>query len=189
MRRWVPLLVLAVVLALPAGASANAYTEVQQVYAQAGTGQLPACQFSSAELEAALKQAPSYTFQYQSDFTDAIEAALASRANGDCLTRGSAAVTSQSALGPGAHLRSADLRLPTSLTAASSAGLPVVLAALFILVGALLVCLAGWFGFSALGREPRGIQAARHALREAEYRIGAGWEDLSDRLRRRDAAN
>lgn len=185
LRRWLPLLIVAGFLALPAGALANAYTQVQDAYAQSGTGQLSACEFTSAELEAALKQAPSYDYQYQSDFTDAIQTALAARADGDCAGTGSAApVTARDSLGPGARLSSADTHLPTSLTAPGSGPLPLVLVVGFVLVGVAVLFLGGWLGLNAIGSEPRLIRAAQHSLREAEHRIGAGWDDLADRLRR-----
>jgi hypothetical protein len=182
-RRWGTGLILTGLLALPAAAQANAYTEVQQVYAASGTAQIPACQFSSPELEAALKQAPSYDYEYQSDFTDAVEGALAARATGDCATAGSGAVP-RGSLGPGSHLSAVSSQLPGSLTAAGSGALPPVLLVGFVLVGALLLGLAGWLGLGPRGHEPRVLQGARQALREAEYRIGAGWTDLTDRLRR-----
>ncbi len=180
-RRALPLLVLAALLAFPAGALANAYTRVQAVYTASGTGQIPTCEFSSAVLEAALKQAPSYNYQYQSDFTDAIQAALAGRANGDCAGTTTPATSS---LGSGAHLSSGAGALPDSLTGPGSGGLPLVLVVVFALIGAVLVTVAGWFVLSALGYEPRVLRAARHSLREAEYRVAAGWDDLADRLRR-----
>jgi hypothetical protein len=180
-RRGTVALILAGLLTLPATARASAYAQVQQVYSASGTGQIPACQFSSSELTAALRQAPSYNFQYQSDFTDAVQAALAARADGDCAAAGSGA---RGSIGPGSHLTAGTAALPASVTAAGSGALAPVLLVAFILVGALLLCLAGWIGFSALGYEPRALQAARHCLREVEYRIGAGWTDLTDRLRR-----
>jgi hypothetical protein len=182
--RWTAALITVGFLALPTSALANAYTQVQGAYTTSGTGQIAACQFSSAELETALAQAPSYSFQYQSDFTDAVQAALAARANGDCVSGGTAPAVAKSALGPSARLDSADTRLPTSLTAAGSGGLPLVLVVGFGLVGLFLLGLTLWFGFNAVGADPRVLRAARQSLHEAEYRIGAGWEDLTDRLRR-----
>jgi hypothetical protein len=184
LRRWIALLVLAGCLAVPAEALANAYSQVQDAYVQSGTTQISPCEFSSAELEAALTQAPSYNYQYESDFTDAIQVALAARADGDCARAGSATVAVTRSLGPGSRIPSADTQLPRSLTAAGSGGLPPVLLVAFILIGAFLVCLGGWLGVNGLGAESRVIRAARHSLREAEYRIAAGWDDLADRLRR-----
>jgi hypothetical protein len=184
LRRWSLGLVLAGCLAFPAGALANAYTEVAGAYAASGTASIPACQFSSDTLQAALTQAPTYSYQYASDISDAIAAALASRANGDCATARAPAAASRGAIGPASRLRSADTRLPTSLTAAGSGRLPTVLLVAFVLVGLAGLGLLGGLGLRALGAEPRLIRSARHSLREAEYRIGAGWEDLADRLRR-----
>lgn len=183
-RRWTLALLVTGCLAWPAAARANAYTQVSQLYARTDTGQIPPCQFSSPVLEAALRQAPSYDYEYDTAFSDAIGAALAARADGDCTRSAAARPPTRGSVNPAAHLTSADLRLPRSITAAGSGGLPLVLVIAFALVGVLALMLATWLGFTSLGAEPRLVQSARHSLREAEHRIAAGWEDLSDRLRR-----
>jgi hypothetical protein len=169
-------------LALPSPAMANAYTQVEQAYSASSTGALSPCAFSSTTLEAALKQAPAYDYQYGADITDAIQAALSARADGECRTGPAAAVAGS--LGSGVQLKSADTALPGSVDSAASGGLPLVLVIAFALAGAGLLVLGVWLGAGALGFDPRLRRAARHSLREAEYRMSAGWDDLTDRLRR-----
>ncbi len=175
-----PLLALALALALPATAGASAFTKVNQAYLQSGT--LSPCEFSSTELEAALKEAPAYNYQYGGDFTVAIQAALSARADGQCTT-GTAKPTVSGA-GAGAQLKSASTRLPGGFDSAGSSGLPLVLVLAFALAGACLLALGAWVAVNALGFDPRLGRAARHSLREAEYRASAGWVNLLDRLRR-----
>ncbi|HET9074381.1 MAG TPA: hypothetical protein VFN48_07360 [Solirubrobacteraceae bacterium] len=182
LRRFAILAVLLSTLALPARALADAYTQVHAAYLAAGTGTLAPCEFSTTQLTQALRQAPNYSFQYQSDFTDAIQAALSARADGQCAT-GRARVT-RAGLGAGAHLRGVDTTLPGSVTAAGSGGLPPVLLAAGGLVGVALVLTLGAWGVAALGLDPPWLRGARHSVREAEFRLSAGWEDLLDRLRR-----
>jgi hypothetical protein len=177
---WLLVLALAACLALPAVASASAYSQVLQAFSQSSTGTLSPCAFSSATLAAAEKQAPNYDFQYSGELTAAIQAALSARANGACSARKHPAAGAAST----ATLKGADTQLPGSATSATSGGLPLVLALAFGLGGACLLVLAGWIGLGALGYDPRPWRAARHSLREAEYRLGAGWDDLADRMRR-----
>ena len=176
------LAVLITALVLPAGALANAYTQVQAAYDAAGTGTLPACAFSATELTQALKEAPNYDFQYQGDVSAAIQAALSARADGQCA--GGRGRSARAGLGAGAHLRGVDTALPGSVTAPGSGGLPAVLVAAVGLLGvALILRMLSW-GFVALGLDPAWLRGARHAVREAEFRLSAGWEDMLDRLRR-----
>jgi hypothetical protein len=176
-------------LARPAAARANAYTRVAGAYIKSSTGTLSPCAFTSAELETALKQAQTYDVQYGGDITTAIQSALAARANGACRAGSSSGSTTTPAgsLGPGATLKGGGARLPSSTGAAGSGGsggLPLVLVVIFALAGACLLALGAWVAVSALGLDPRLGRAARHSLREAEYRMSASWDDWSDRLRR-----
>ena len=167
-------------VAFPARALASAYTQIQSAYAKSSSGTIAACQFSSAELQAALTEAPSYDYQYGADVTDAIQAALAARANGQC--RHATAAAPAGSLGPAATLQGAPDRLPGSVGSAGSSAGPVLTIVLAVAgFGLLLAC--GWLGVSALGFEPRWRRALGHSLREAEYRISAGWSDLTERLR------
>jgi len=133
-------------------------------------------------LSGALKEAPAYDYQYGADISDAIQAALSARADGSCHT--GTTTTPVGSLGSRATLKSGSTGLPGSLDTSGSGGLPLVLVVAFALAGACLLVLAGWVAFGALGYDPRLGRAARHSLREAEYRFSAGWDDLTDRLRR-----
>jgi hypothetical protein len=171
----------------PVAARANAYSTVAAAYLNSRSGTLSPCQFSSAELELALKQAQSFDVQYGGDVTAAIQSALADRANGACRAGSGSTTTPAGSLGAGATLKgggSGGSRLPSSAVSASSGGLPLVLVVAFSLAGACLLVLGVGVAAGALGLDPRWGRAARHSLREAEYRIGASWEDWTDRLRR-----
>src|SRR5579859_224869 len=74
-------------------AAADAYREVLSIYEAEGS--IPPCQFSSPQLEAALRGEDAYGAQYFADFTDAIQSALAQRASGACTRRGQVAARSQ----------------------------------------------------------------------------------------------
>jgi hypothetical protein len=70
-------------VSLPASmAQANIYTQVLQVYETNAT--VPPCQFSSKQLESALKGVNTYGQQYFADFTAAVQTALDQRASGAC---------------------------------------------------------------------------------------------------------
>ena len=82
---------LAVIVAVPAGRqrrspraglAAGAYQQVLHVYEREGS--IPPCQFTSAQLQSALNGVDTYGAQYFADFTQAIQAALTSRAGGSC---------------------------------------------------------------------------------------------------------
>jgi hypothetical protein len=123
---------LAVVGASPALA-ASSYSRVLHTYETQGT--VPACQFSAATLQSALRGVDVYGQQYFADFTDAIQSALAQRASGEC--RPSTPSGELATARPDPSLR---LTLP-AVTASTSAGPPLPLLALLIL-GALAVVLA-----------------------------------------------
>jgi hypothetical protein len=164
------------VLAVPASASADSYTAVYNAYSQSGT--LPACQFSTAELESALTEAPTYDVEYFGEFSDAIQAAISERASGDCTRHhaGSALPRPRGPLPPAP-------RLPTSLTPGTGAGIPLPLLLALILAG--LAVLGG--GAAALARgfgwDPQWAQSVRHSWGEAEYRVAGTWEEFRDWLR------
>lgn len=141
-------------LALPAGAAAAAdvYQQVLQTYERAGT--IPACQFTAGQLQTALNGIDTYGAQYFADFTDAIQAALAARAGGECstaparpATAAAPAVGSQPGAPGGAAGSNAVARLP-SVTAATGGGLPVAL----IVLAALAVGLTLAGGLTAGAR-------------------------------------
>ena len=161
-------------LAVPALglAAPSIYAQVLQAYQAHGS--IAPCQFTSTQLETALKGVDTYGEQYFADFTVAIQKALAARATGVCI--------------PGARLPGGLGGANTgfiapSITAPTGSGVPapvLVLAALTLLVGA-----AG--AATALARttrlKRRWPAALRHGLGEAGYRATATWRDLLDRGR------
>jgi hypothetical protein len=86
-RALLAVIALGSVLLLPASASAgtSSYQRVLRAYEHAGT--IPACQFSSSELQATLAGVDTYGAQYFADFTQAVQNALSTRAAGVCLRR------------------------------------------------------------------------------------------------------
>jgi hypothetical protein len=159
----------AALVVAPATALAGPYQQVYETYST--TGGVSACQFSAATLEAALKDTPSYSLEYDADFTLAVQNAISARAGGAC-SRGSSS-----------KLRGLKLQLtnygnpapPSGVTTANGAGvpLPLVLLALLALFGLLGTGVIA--GGRALGFRPRWAAAADHALRETEYRLGDQW--------------
>jgi hypothetical protein len=152
----------ALLLAPAAAVAASAYTAVERVYA--ATGSVPPCRFSSTELEAALRETPTYDLEYSGDFPAAIQSALSARAAGACTPHRTAAVVPA---GP----PPATPRPPASVTAAtaSPAPWPLVLAASVLAAALLAGTLAAALRRS--GSDPRWVQALRHSWREAEWRL------------------
>jgi hypothetical protein len=135
--------------------AASAYQQVLRVYERDAT--IPPCQFSSGQLQAALSGVDSYGAQYFADFTQAIQAALTSRAAGECpgsapggrvaasgggVAASGGGSTSSGVPGPG---RAAPLG---PLTAATSSGVPAPL----LVLAALAVVLAGLGAFAGVAR-------------------------------------
>jgi hypothetical protein len=168
---------LASTVALDAGTAwADAYTKVERTYAETGT--IPDCRFSSSQLEAALRETPTYDLEYFGDFTSALHTVLTQQAGGRCSHRGPAA--GSLALGPGPG---GSLALPSSATSSTSAGIPApLLLTLAILLAG--IALAAILSFARLGGwGPPWTRAARHAWLEAEYRVAGTWSEFRDRLR------
>jgi hypothetical protein len=159
----------------PAAARASAYTEVLHTYQ--ANGSIPPCAYSSDQLSSALKGIDTYGQQYFADFSNAVQNALAARASGAC-ARGVPPVT-QSAPVP------APPALPSSATAATDADVPAPI----VLMAAVAAVVAAALAIRAIARaggwEPRWTPSWRHAWGEAGYRVGGGWEDFLDWLRRR----
>ena len=163
------------VLALAAPtARANIYTQVLGVYETDAS--VPPCQFSSQQLENALKGIDTYGQQYFADFITAVQTALADRASGACSPHNQAANPVAKSQGPIAPLE------PGSLTAATGASLPapMVLMAAFAAVLGLLGAIAAvwrWRGWN-----PRWAARWRHAWGEAGYRTNGRAADFDDWL-------
>jgi hypothetical protein len=152
----------------PAPARADIYSQVLRTYQAQGS--IPACQFTSAQLSAALKGVDTYGAQYFADFTDAIQTALAARASGACIQR-SAGSRATAALPP--------LR-PGSLTASTSAGLPAPILAMTVLGMLILATFVLRALARAFGWDPAWAARWRHACAEASYRVGGGLGSFAD---------
>ena len=174
-KAWITIAVLTLGLSVlaPTAVGASAYTQVLQTYQATGT--VPACRFSSVELEAALKGIDTYGQQYFADFSDAVQSALTARAAGTCLHGVHAVAT---AAAPQAAL-------PAAATSPTGGSVPLPM----LLLGGLALATALVGGTLAVVRsqawEPRWAAAWRHAWAEAGYRIAGGLSDAADRWRRR----
>ena len=178
-------LLLALLLAallIPASAvGASAYTNVLRTYQQTGT--VPACRFSTAQLESALKGIDTYGAQYFADFSNAIEAALAARAAGSCDSHAAGGQAATGAAGaPGGAPPGPTARFGP-ITASSAAGVPapiIVMGALGAVLGLVLLVVGA---LSVRRREPGWAAAWRHSWSEASWRAAGTWEELLDWLK------
>jgi hypothetical protein len=149
-------------LMIPAAAAgANIYSRVLRAYET--NGSVPPCQFSSQQLQTALKGIDTYGAQYFADFTTAVQNALAARASGACAPARAQAVAAGESR---ARASSVPLKL-RPLTAATGASVPapILLMAVFAAVTAILGGL--WW---RLSRNPR-------AEGEPGYRAAADGND------------
>ncbi len=157
----------------PAEAS-SAYSQVLKVYER--RGQIAPCLFTNQELQSALKGIDTYAAQYFQDFPSAIQAALAARNSGACLSPSSRKASSV--------IRG---RLPPQrlrpLTAPSTGAVPaplLLLALLAVVVGGLAIIAAAiWW----LGLEPRGLRWCRQLWAEVGLRARETWLDFGERRR------
>lgn len=160
------LAVLLLFVLFPGLAAGSAYSRVVQAYSATGT--VPACRFSSAALEAALRETPTYDVEYFGDFTNAVRAALAARAAGVCTPRHSlGAATANEVLGPPPAAPSP----PSSATAPTGGSLPLPLLLAACLLGLACLVAAAVGIVRAAGWDPAWAQGLRHAWREAEDRL------------------
>lgn len=162
-----------------ATASGDSYQQVLQAYRSQGS--VPACRFTSPQLQDALKSIDTYGAEYFSDFATAIQNALAQRASGACGGARQSLVERFGSLSSRAAARSAKRLAP--LTAATSAGIPLALLLLALLAGTgaaggLLAGLWRWSGWT-----PSWWLAWRHALAEAAQRTAMVWMDFTDWIR------
>jgi hypothetical protein len=158
-----------------AGAAASAYQQVTQSYQT--TGQVPVCRFSSAELEAALKEASPDEMQYYGDVTEAIQSTLDAQATGGCNKHRSGVVASSDLGG---------LRVPpppADVTAGTGAGVPLPLVLLFAVAAAFAAVALTLRLARAGGWDPAWAASVRHTWGETEYRISGLWAEFTDWLR------
>jgi hypothetical protein len=160
--------------ALAPSAAASTYTIVLHAYETSGT--ISPCQFSSAQLAAALKGVDTYGAQYFADFTNAIQSALAARAAGAC-THNRA---------PAARHRvraAASAPVPGPVTAPTNAGVPAPLLLMAAIAAAFALCAAVAGVFRVRGWDPVWLAGWRHSWAEAGYRLGGTWSEFVDWLR------
>lgn len=147
-----------------AAGSPGIYSRVLHAYSLSSSGSVPACKFTSQQLSSALGSVDTYGQQYFADFIAAIQTALAARAAGAC--SGHRRIIS----GAGGN-GTGGPRLPASLTAASSSGVPAPLlvlgiAAAVLAIAAALVVVLG---------QSAALAQWRHSWAEARYRLGGRW--------------
>jgi hypothetical protein len=159
------------------------YTRVLHAYQT--TGRVPPCEFTSPQLASALNSVDTYGQQYYADFIGAIQTALTARASGVC------SQTSRHPLGAVAHYGRGSSgqipgapALPSSITAPTRSGLPL-LPVLLVALGALLAAAAAFSWWARMrGWEPGWATSWRHGAAEARYRARGTWQDLTGKLRR-----
>jgi len=163
--------------ALPATAAAAGPGNYLQVLgAYQANGSVPPCQFTSAQLQDALKGVDAYGEQYFADFTNAVQAALASRASGACAPGGARTQPS----GPTA---AASHFTPPAVTGSTGSDLPAPI----LVLGGLTLAAALGAALAVIGRargwDPRWLAALRHGAGDAGYRAATAWERLMTRGR------
>lgn len=204
--RTARVLLLALALALVPASLARAdqaYDRVAAAYAQAG-GQLDACAFTQAQLEAGLAGIPKEIKRYVPDLRKAIRDGIATHVRGDCAGRtpgttttppgaGGAIPTPEVSTTPPASTETAPpvtTTQPAATPPATTTGggsrhhdttpLAIALGAL----GALLLLLLALWGWArARGWDPPGAARARHAWGEAGHRTTSTWLEFTDWLR------
>jgi hypothetical protein len=167
-----------------ASAASNAYVQILNEYSE--TGQIPPCQFTSTQLNDALKSVDLYGQAYVADFPNAIQAALNDRASGGCnrtrLSRSGISNVEAVIAGSGGGGPALELR-PGSVTAATDSSLPAPILILAVLAGSSVLLAAGTALARARGWDPAWAAAVRHSLGEAGYRLGGAFEELRGRRR------
>ncbi|HEY1523326.1 MAG TPA: hypothetical protein VGF70_09980 [Solirubrobacteraceae bacterium] len=176
MAKWFTAGILAGLVLWPAAAVASGpsslYGRVLQTYQTHGS--IPPCLFTSPQLASALNSVDTYGQQYYADFIGAIQAAQDARASGSCSKGHHPAVAHATGSAP------AGPRLPTSVTASTSSGVPAPLIAL----GVAAALLAGATGLAVLGRGRAASSDWGHGWAQTRYRVGELWDGLAGRLRR-----
>jgi hypothetical protein len=187
----------------------QAYDRVAAAYAQAG-GQLDACAFTQAQLEAALVGIPKEIRQYVPDLRKAIRTGIATHVSGDCAGRTPGTTTTPPA-GAGGAIPTPEVSTtppPTTETLPSTTAttpptttqpaaippttttggdrhrdttpLAIALGALGALLALLLLL---WAWARARGWDPSWLARARHAWGEAGHRTTSTWLEFTDWLR------
>jgi hypothetical protein len=212
--RILPFLVAALVCALPAVASADAFDDVFADYQR--DGRINACRHTDEALKDARKQIPNDIEQYAPDFPDALDEALERRARGECANGGNrgdgsptggpsssdpggtggASATPPAATTPGAapappgtasaNANALDGAISNAAQRDADTGgdAPAPLLVLAVVGGLLLLVALVWGLLRWLALEPRWLAGARHATAEAGWHTSGAWADFSDWIRR-----
>ena len=180
-KRWIAGL-LSILAAFPASAIAagpgSLYSRVLHTYQTSGS--IPPCRFSSQQLAAAQSDVDTYGQQYYADFIAAIQTALAARASGTCSQSHRSAVSASSGQGSSSGGSApAGPRVPGSVTASTSSGVPAAL----VVLGILAAVLAGAAALSAAARRRGTGGEWSHGWAEARYRAGGIWGARAGRRR------
>jgi hypothetical protein len=171
--RLIATVALALSVAPAAAAAASVDAEVLSVYE--GSGSIPACKFTAAQLSHALHGIDTFDAVYFQDFPNAIKNALAARASGACSPALPAAASTT------AVARAPLPDIPVTASTDGSIPVPMLLLAVFAILSA--------FGAAAVWLLRRTdlpwAAGARHSVAEAGYRLGGAWAELTDRRRSR----
>jgi hypothetical protein len=163
-------------LTLPATSAAATSIYTQVLHAYETHGSVPPCQFTSSQLQSALKGIDTYGAQYFADFTNAVQSALAARASGSCAP---ATTPSSPAAAP---TPTPPLKLgPVTAATGASLPAPILLLALFgalLVLGGGIASLAWWRGWS-----PRWARSSARRWDEAGSRAQGVWADVEDWFR------
>ena len=187
MQLVVSVVLLAILVVPGAGAGADPFTAVEQVYAQ--TQVIPPCEFSSRELNQAQSTIPNDDAQYEQDLVAAIEQARQERADGACrATRHVAAKAVTVPVGtpappPAAPLGRGTPLVAGSVLAATDSGPPAPFAILEIFGFLFLAATAVLCAARLRGWDPAWTARAGHLWNEAGHRVSGVWSEFGDRLR------
>jgi hypothetical protein len=181
--RLLPLLSLTVVatlaLLLPASAAADFQTLYDDYRAD---GAIDGCSYSSSELSSGLGDIPADVREYDPGFSDALNAALEQAAAGCGLTPQATGGKNQVSAADGSPGPVA-AKTVAFQTPEGGRGLPAVMTALIVLLGAALSAAAVLFASHYYGWDLRGrLAPVGSAVRGAEARLSDALRSLWDRL-------
>lgn len=197
-----PLLALALLVPAATAHANAAYDRVATAYAEGG-GRLDPCQFSVAQLEAALAGIPPQVANVVPDLRRAMGDAIKTQARGGCKGRtpGSGGATTPPAVAtppvttPTTAVPTTPAPAPTTAPQPTATQpqpattparhpdrKPLLVAA--IAIGALLLlALGAWLWARMRGWDPAWIARQRHAWGEAGFRTTSTWSEFTDWLR------
>lgn len=181
-----PLLALLLLALLVPAATARAnaaYDNVATAFAEAG-GHLDPCQFTTAQLEAALAGIPPQVANVVPDLRRAMHGAIAAQARGACTGRtpGSGAAATPTTPATPAATSPSTAPQPAAAPAQHRNRKPLLVAA--VAIGALLLLLLALALWARVrGWDPPWLARQRHAWGEAGLRTTSTWSEFADWLR------